>query len=191
MKSLLFVLPILFILSCKTVDPNLGREDISRYRTIGSTAAAAIQSALLGEVTAAMKKGGAAYAVEFCSSKALPVTDSIARLHSCTVRRISEKNRNPLNAPENDDDRAILHLFARQQAAGGQPGDTVVFDAHSVTYYKPIVVGMQACLNCHGNSIEPATMQTIAARYPNDRATGYRLHDLRGAWKITMEKRSD
>jgi len=46
---------------------------------------------------------------------------------------------------------------------------------------------MPACLKCHGvpeSDIDSATVQKLRALYPTDLATGYRLNDFRGLWKI-------
>ena len=47
---------------------------------------------------------------------------------------------------------------------------------------QPIVIA-EPCLACHGaaETIAPAVTEVLAARYPNDRATGYALGDMRGA----------
>ena len=50
---------------------------------------------------------------------------------------------------------------------------------------------MEACLKCHGNpdtQITEGTLAKIKELYPNDMATGYKLKDFRGAWKITFKK---
>jgi hypothetical protein len=46
------------------------------------------------------------------------------------------------------------------------------------------------CLACHGpaDSISAAVKQVIAARYPEDRATDYRLGELRGAISVTVRQ---
>jgi hypothetical protein len=42
------------------------------------------------------------------------------------------------------------------------------------------------CLVCHGETVEGALGEKIKALYPQDRATGYRLGDIRGAFTITQ-----
>jgi hypothetical protein len=39
------------------------------------------------------------------------------------------------------------------------------------------------CLSCHGdlNTISPEVKEVLKKEYPQDRATGYKINDLRGA----------
>ena len=58
-------------------------------------------------------------------------------------------------------------------------------------FYKPIMINSKACLKCHGEPgkhIAAETSEKIKERYPNDFATGFRLNEFRGSWKITFRK---
>lgn len=47
------------------------------------------------------------------------------------------------------------------------------------------------CLQCHGNpnaEIKPETYTALKALYPNDKATGYDVDQVRGIWSISFEK---
>jgi hypothetical protein len=52
----------------------------------------------------------------------------------------------------------------------------------------PIIVSQPLCLQCHGSESDIAaeTREAILAIYPDDKATGYRLNDLRGIWRIIL-----
>lgn len=69
--------------------------------------------------------------------------------------------------------------------------DTLIHVEENMIYYKPILTAMPACLQCHGNEeqIEPETWKKIQALYPEDKATGYGLNELRGMWKIEFGKK--
>ena len=54
-------------------------------------------------------------------------------------------------------------------------------------FYKPIVINNEACLKCHGN-VEGDLAKVIKATYPEDRATGYKMGDLRGMIAVTIER---
>jgi cytochrome c553 len=57
-------------------------------------------------------------------------------------------------------------------------------------YYKPIRIVMPACLKCHGvpgTDIDSVTIQKLQSLYPADLATGYRLNDFRGLWKVEFK----
>ena len=51
--------------------------------------------------------------------------------------------------------------------------------------------GHQVWRKCHGQpgkDIKPATMEILRERYPEDKASGFAMYDLRGAWKITFNR---
>jgi hypothetical protein len=54
-------------------------------------------------------------------------------------------------------------------------------------YVKPILVQAE-CLNCHGsaNKIMPEVKQLISQAYPDDKAVGYKIGDLRGV--VSLKK---
>jgi len=50
---------------------------------------------------------------------------------------------------------------------------------------------MPACLKCHGNietDINVSTRNKLTELYPNDLATGYKLNEFRGLWKVEFSK---
>jgi hypothetical protein len=56
-------------------------------------------------------------------------------------------------------------------------------------FLAPIVLGNPLCLQCHGTpgkDIGPETLAAIKKIYPEDKAIGYQLGDLRGLWRITF-----
>jgi hypothetical protein len=48
---------------------------------------------------------------------------------------------------------------------------------------KAIPTG-EVCLKCHGTQIAPEVSQVLASLYPEDRATGYKEGDIRGAFVV-------
>lgn len=65
----------------------------------------------------------------------------------------------------------------------------VMREKNTVYYYKAISIGMPTCLKCHGDKsveIDPLALKLIAQKYPEDKATGYKIGELRGMWKIKM-----
>ena len=41
------------------------------------------------------------------------------------------------------------------------------------------------CLQCHGEAIAPPVAEKITKLYPEDKATGFREGDIRGAFVVT------
>lgn len=54
-------------------------------------------------------------------------------------------------------------------------------------YMRAIPTG-GVCLACHGSDIAPEVKAAIAAAYPQDQATGFKMGQLRGAFSIRWEK---
>jgi hypothetical protein len=54
------------------------------------------------------------------------------------------------------------------------------------------VINNAQCLNCHGTpgkEVLPENHELIKGLYPQDRATGYSMDDLRGMWSIRLSKK--
>ena len=41
------------------------------------------------------------------------------------------------------------------------------------------------CLACHGENLAQGVQETITTLYPNDKATGFKSGDIRGAFVVT------
>ncbi len=161
---------------------NIPQQSIN-YRKLGDSLSLQAQQALISNLLGAVEKGGAAYAVDFCNENAAPLTRALSQKHQVEIQRISAKNRNPANAASLFD-KKILDLFE-----AGTLKDTLVRFAKGYVYYKPIKIGMPTCLQCHGKpkqDIDAAALKTIQRKYRFDKATGYAMGDLRGAWKLTF-----
>lgn len=183
----LTIYAVLFIPSCEFKQQSGQRVtdsiDTVAFLKTGDSITMLIQEILLKNVMQATKAGGPEYAVEYCSEKAIPLSDSISMLHNCRIQRISDKPRNPLNQPSATD----MQVLNRMKMPG-QAKAELMSEAGSIVYYKPIKIGMPACLNCHGSNahINPKTKDAIKQKYPADKATGYKEGDFRGLWKITF-----
>lgn len=156
------------------------------YRKLGDSISLQAQQTLIKNLLGAIQKGGADYAVEFCNEKAMPLTDSLSEKYRVEIQRISAKNRNPKNVASLFD-KKILALF--ESTTVPLLKDTLIDTPKGYVYYKPIKIGMPTCLQCHGKpkeDINEATASTIRKKYRFDKATGYAMGELRGAWKLTF-----
>ena len=142
-----------------------------------------------GELKAAIERGGIEEAVTYCNVHALSLTDSIGKRYTATVKRVTDKPRNPANAAT-DAELAQLEQWRKLLAEGDQRVVTVDETPEARNFYMPIKIE-SLCLNCHGvpgETLSPENQALIAAKYPNDLATGYQLGDLRGLWHISFKK---
>jgi hypothetical protein len=151
-----------------------------------------LTGALLGELTAAMKEGGPIRAIQYCSENAQNLTNAIGKEMGVSVRRVTIKPRNPLDAPD-EWERGILERFdtaARQGLlkADIHEDEIMKMDGRLVMRsMKPILI-KQPCLMCHGTGrdIPGDVEQLLKTRYPEDQATGYVVGDFRGAVSVIV-----
>jgi hypothetical protein len=168
----------------------LSQAEKEQYLAKGKSIAQASFEALSGQLKAAMQEGGVPNAVSYCNLVAYPLTDSLSNVHKATIRRTSEKIRNPKNAPSVAE-LAVLKEYAQQAASGQElkPGVDLI-DAQTVAFYAPIKT-QGLCLSCHGTpgeTILDADYALIKELYPSDQAVGYQADQLRGMWSIQFER---
>ncbi len=153
----------------------------------------AVVSEVFGRLSAALSsavaKEGAKGALAVCSEKAPQVMGEVAQTHGVTLRRATMKPRNPQNAA-GEEERKMLEEFMRAVAGGEAPRPKLVKNADgTMDFYAPIVLGNALCLQCHGSpdaEVSADTLAEIRRLYPEDKATGFKMGDLRGLWRVTF-----
>lgn len=144
---------------------------------------------LSGALAEAIGKSGPAGALSVCSEMAPQIAKEVATTHGVTLRRATTKPRNPKNAADNAE-KAVLEVYAAALAKKEAPKPQVITNADgSRAFLAPIVLGNPLCLQCHGTpnqDIAPETLALIQKLYPDDKATGFKLGDLRGLWRVTF-----
>ena len=154
----------------------------------GNEISSALLQKLGGEVKAKMQAGGPLAAVHFCSQNALVLTDELAKQTHTGIKRVSLKNRNPVNAADTEE-QEILRKWEKMTATGESlpPYEFKRTTDNKSIFYKPIVLNNEACLKCHGELAAGSDVAaTIRSLYPDDKATGYKMGDLRGMIVITL-----
>lgn len=153
----------------------------------GKSLALQTKKALGKNLMNALAVGGSAYAVEFCNLKAIAITDSMENLLGADIKRVSDLNRNPLNAATKEELK-IIKQFKESLAAGEKPKGDLIAREEGWSVFYPIITN-QMCLQCHGSKAEDVNSETldkIAAKYPNDLALGYKINELRGMWVVDI-----
>jgi len=157
---------------------------IQRGDNIAKHAQAAFQTAL----KKAIKSGGMEYAIGFCNTEAMQITDSVSNAQNTQIRRVAKKYRNPLNET-NEAENEIYKTYVLEWLKRETLYPKIIPDeqGHPV-YYRPI--GIEAvCLNCHGVpevDIPSPLAEKIAQLYPDDKAIDFTKGELRGMWAITF-----
>lgn len=131
-----------------------------------------------------IQQHGTLEALKFCNLQAIPLTDSVAGKYEVSVQRVSDRNRNPVNAA-NSEEKALIEIFKREMEAGSDPQPVLKIHGDSVDFYYPLVTN-NLCLQCHGKQedMDFAVKEKILELYPQDSATGYSENEIRGVWKI-------
>ena len=137
-----------------------------------------LQTALLGKLRSAMEAGGPAAAVDVCRTEARTIAEAVALKQGIELGRTSHRVRSPANAPR-PWARAIVEGSAGAKAAAEQI--RVVDLGERVGVLRPIGMA-DLCTRCHGapDEVRRNIGSTLAAVYPEDRATGFAPGDLRG-----------
>lgn len=135
----------------------------------------------------AIQQKGTLHALEFCNLKAIPLTDSIATKHHISIKRVSDKNRNPANQA-NAEEIAIIEKYKNNVAANQEPQPTLIKNGNVVQFYYPIITNSM-CLQCHGTSenIKSEVRVKTLKLYPKDLAVGYSENQVRGIWNIVFD----
>ena len=144
-----------------------------------------------GNLKKHLKANGPIDALEFCSTNAYNLTKKVSDKFGkdIEVKRISLKPRNPANAPS-DDEKIILQALESMHKVGVKPRNVVQDKGDAIAVYKPLLINKKACLVCHGKvSKKPKLAEKLHKIYPNDKATGYKMGDFRGAIVVTIKKK--
>lgn len=190
MKQILLSLCLVML----SMDSSSGQQTHNDTQAEIASAKAAIKElaeALQTELKSAMQTGGPVAAIAVCHTQAIPITQKTANEQGMLLSRVSLKNRNPSNLP-NEWQTAVLEAFEQRKAAGQDIGslawsETVSIDGgEEFRFMKAIPTGA-VCLNCHGTDISPDVSRVLTDLYPMDRATGFREGDIRGAFVATRK----
>jgi len=143
---------------------------------------------LMGELKWAIESGGPAAAIGVCRDLAPGIASRLSRQSGAAISRVSARYRNPLNVPEPWQISALEILAA--EMPGAPVADPLALPEHfeadeqgGARYLKAIAVA-PLCLTCHGEVLAAPVAAELSADYPHDRATGYRLGELRGAFSV-------
>ena len=149
----------------------------------------AFAGTLKGELETGIKAGGPVKALEICNTKAPQIAEKVTAEKGMQVSRVSLKNRSPANAP-NVWQKTVLENFATRKAAGADPvalefSEIAEHQGHKEFRFMKAIPTGGVCLACHGENLVKGVQETITTLYPDDKATGFKSGDIRGAFVVT------
>lgn len=132
---------------------------------------------------------GTLKALTFCNEKAYTLTDSMSVVHNAKINRVSDKPRNLRNLAS-PKEKEYIAVYKNEILNNKEPAPIVEYFGNSVTVYYPIKTNNR-CLQCHGkptSQIKTTTLAAINTLYPNDKAVGYDINQVRGIWRVSFKK---
>ncbi len=154
---------------------------LAQSRAITKSFATRLQTALKEAIAA----DGPTAAIDVCKDVAPQIAADESRMSGAKVSRTSLRFRNPRNAPE-PWQAVILETFDAQSksAEAGTPLEQFAAAADSSAKYMKAIPTGPICLVCHGSDLAPEVRAALDEHYPYDRARGYALGEIRGAFSI-------
>lgn len=165
-------------------------QDVIDTKTMDETRAVAGQltTQLGAKLKAEMSANGPESAIGVCKQAAPEIAAKLSAEKSWQVGRVGTRVRNAdLNTPNNWQQEA-LKQFSERLAKGEKP-ETMEFtqvenDGYDryLRYAKAVMV-QPVCVTCHGSaeSMPDGVKARLKTEYPNDKASGYQVGELRGA----------
>ncbi len=144
------------------------------------------------QVVKALKAEGPIGAISACNTLAPELSEKLTEETAFEVFRTASKVRNPDNAADAWE-QDVLDKFEADIARGADPSKLEHFEK-TVTkegqkffrYMRPIVTG-EVCLTCHGPDVKGDVKAEIIKFYPDDKALGYRIGEMRGAFSLFQQ----
>ncbi len=195
MKKILLLIIVSFFLfvSCNSKETKVNEKTLEDYHQEFKKYANDYLFGLKAVLKRNLKNGGPIQGVTVCADTASDLTKMFSDAIELDVRRVSFKNRNPKNVPD-EVEAEILHKYESLLKKNKLTSDVETFGKYKLNgkeilrYMKPIIVEKK-CLKCHGNmkTIPQNVRSFLREKYPKDKAVNYKVGDLRGAISITKE----
>lgn len=181
--------PLLLLAACAqpaaTLPPGQEAALVARSQQLADR----FQRDLQGALKSAIAAGGHVGAIDTCATVAPAIARQLSEESGATVRRTALKVRNPAAKPDAFERETMSAWIRGPVGEDGKPAERTVVLAGKdgqpqVRWMRAIPTG-DMCVACHGSAIAPDVEAAIAARYREDRATGFSPGDLRGAVSIS------
>jgi hypothetical protein len=154
------------------------------------TVSTSVPPKLLAVLQEEIARGGPEGAIAVCRDQAPALARAASEQSGWTVKRVSLRNRNPKAVPDAWE-RAALEDFDRRAAAKESPAtlekaEVTMVNGQPTQRYMRALPTMALCTQCHGTAdkLSPAVTAKLKALYPEDRATGYAVGEIRGAMTL-------
>jgi hypothetical protein len=143
---------------------------------------------LKGELVKGMKTSGPVDTISTCKQVAPNLAEAHSQMSGWEVGRTSLKLRNRDNAPDAWEE-AVLKEFESRKSAGEDPmkllkAEIVEEGGRKVFRMMKAIPTAEVCTKCHGEAIAEPVAAKLDELYPSDKARGYKVGELRGAFTL-------
>ena len=172
-----------------------GKQQYTNYKKqefieASTTVIKRLANELKTELSNAIQNEGIGSAIQTCKLRAPEIAQEISADSSLLIKRTSLKLRNPENAPD-EWEKKSLTLLEHMLAQGTPISDLTVTEierSNSKKIYRHMraIPTQPICLNCHGDEkiLSPEVKNMLKDTYPSDRAIGFQVGDIRGAFSV-------
>ncbi|MDK2779104.1 MAG: DUF3365 domain-containing protein [Pseudomonadota bacterium] len=176
MRRLLLTLAVLAALPVQA-------EDTEALTAEARMQAKALGTQLMGVLKKSIEQDGPEAAIAVCNTQAPEIASALSK-DGWHVARTSLKIRNPENQPDAWEKQTLKEFEARKQAGE----DPKMLEATTVAdgefRYMKAIPTAGLCVTCHGVALSEPVTARLAELYPQDKARGFNVGDLRGAFTI-------
>jgi hypothetical protein len=159
---------------------HLKKEAVSIVKQFGGS--------LKPELKKAMQEGGPSHAISVCAEKAPAIAQGLRDDTGWYVKRVSLKARNDQTAIPDAWEKQVLEQFDQRQADGETAEKMAFSEIVDGRFRFMKAQGVEAvCMNCHAAEIKPETEAALNEKYPHDKARGYSLGQIRGAFSLARD----
>ncbi|MDH5433135.1 MAG: DUF3365 domain-containing protein [Gammaproteobacteria bacterium] len=190
MKSLSYILSIaaisfIFALQVKATEQHADTQKLdAQAKKLIKKFGGQLKSTLTSEI----KQNGLVAAIKVCKIKAPEISDSLS--DKVTIGRTSLKYRNPDNKPDDISKITLMDFETQKQNNGNvsqiEKGQFIEKDGKKVYRFMKAIETGGLCLSCHGESLTKEVAEQIKTDYPDDKATGFKLGDIRGSFVVEI-----
>lgn len=135
-----------------------------------------------------MKAGGPVKAIKVCNTAAENISKQVSEQFGWNIARTSLKFRNSNNSPD-DWETKVLQDFEHRMQKGESIeqldfAEIIEKDNAFIFRYMKAIPTQGICLSCHGDKLSSTVTKKLHELYPEDKVTGFKVGDLRGAFTI-------
>jgi hypothetical protein len=174
----------IWVFGLTTLDVSAGEDEAQKTLTEEARQLVArFAGQLKPQLKQALQSGGPSAAISVCAEVAPAIAANLSLESGWSVRRASDKNRNPAAVPDSWEQTRI-DAFKAEVLANETLGLEYSEQTEEGFRYAKAQLTESLCLMCHGTQLADSTLKALGAFYPNDRAQGYELGEVRGIFSL-------